>query len=664
MEEFSIGGCMDVVQKFMDWLGYDRVNRRDTDDGPVNFIYVKRGVNQIRDEARQNSSVREDAVAAARSHVGLTLVEQAILWIFESIRSLWSKPAESTTENSIINTNLLSEKEIETEAEREAKNQANKITAAKEDFEKSKNFIKSFMEKNEWPNSNSVFSEEVRCIAETHWNTYENLPDKSITTEADRLNYAAAAFVLGKNKPSFEPERKALEFPSSFATDHPVIQEEKTILEDIEPQISKGERLFLQFVQLYAEKDFGGLDSLGSPFFQPESLEFARKIIDEDNRIKKTFPTPPSALEVNAAKYLRERKISLEGKAEEASRRQAERAKAEQIAKAKEQLRPGEWEFKEFVDKFVERRDNDQRFILQKNGKYLANVELLEFAAMVKFNDSTTSDQKQAAEYLSKWSRNTDTATEAAGKKDGFSWPPEPAAPPPRRAAAPRVEPPPISPDRQAVESLLSADEGQRRQLLGLMGLDAGIFHSGLEVFATIWPGQLYSIPEKSLSGLPLSSPDGSFLDYTDLEKADNAIKVMNAVVNLKTGHKVDLSSNIKLLKDHHDLVSERLVQYRRQIIDQRQISPMQQLTDDQKSRGPQIFQEYLRSFEAASRRGETDKLIMRDTYFLDECVSYAAHLREIYSKVKPLSEGDQKSSIAIDYLMSKYRLFKLSASA
>jgi hypothetical protein len=490
------------------------------------------------------------------------------------------------------------------------------------------------------------------------------LPDKSITTEADRLNYAAAAFVLGNNRPSFEPERKALEFPAPFVTDNPVIQEEKIILEDIEPQISKGERLFLQFVQLYADKGFGELDSLGSPFFQPESLEFARKIIAEDNRIKKTFSTPPSTLEVDAAKYLREQKIFLERKAEENLRRQAERAKNEQIAKEKEQLRPGEWEFKQFVDKFVERRDNDKRFILQKTGKYLANVELLEFAAMVKLSDSTTSDQKQAAEYLSKWSRNTDAATEAAGKKDGFSWPPEPAAPPPRRAAAPKVEPPPISPDRQAVESLLSADEGQLRQLLGLMGLDAGIFHSGLEVFATIWPGQPYSIPEKSLSGLPLSSLDGSFLDYTDLEKADNAIKVMNAIANLKTGHDINLSRTVEMMKNHRDLVVERLVQYRRQIIEKRQIFPIENLTADQISRGQKIFEEFRRSFEAALSRAEPDKLIMRDIYFLDECLSYAGYLQGVYLTAVPLTDADQKSQVAVAYLMSKYSLFKSSASA
>jgi hypothetical protein len=456
------------------------------------------------------------------------------------------------------------------------------------------------MRKEEWPNSNNVFSDEVRNIAEIHWSAYENLPHKSIVTEGDRLNYAAAAFVLGKNRPSFEPEKKALEFPSPPVTDNSVIQEEKIILEDIEPQISKGERLFLQFVQLYADKGFDELNSLGSPFFQPESLEFARKIIDEDNRIKKTFSTPPSTLEVDAAKYLGKRKISLEGKAEEASRRQAERAEAEQIAKVKQQWPPGEWEFNEFVDKFVERRDNDQRFLLQKSGKYLANAELLGFASMVKFNDSTTLDQKQAAEYLSKWSRNTDAAAEAARKKDGFSWPPEPAAPPPRRAAAPKVEPPSISPDRQAVESLLSANEGQRRRLLVSMDLDAGIFYSGLEVFATIWPGQPSSISEKSLSGLPLSSLDGPYLAYTDLEKADNAIKVMNAIANLKTVHDINLSRTVEMMKNHRDMVGERLVQYRRQIIDKRQIFPVENMTADQIGRGQKIFEEFRRSFEAA----------------------------------------------------------------
>jgi hypothetical protein len=661
MEEFSIGGCMDVVQKFMDWLGYDRVNQRDMDDGPVKVIYVKRGVNQISDEARQNSSVREDAAAAARSHVGLTLVEQAILWIFESIRSLWSKPAESMTENSIINTNLPSATEIETEAEKEAKNQANKIAAAKEDFKKTKNFIGSFLRNNDWPNANNVFSDEVLDIAKIHWNNYENFPYKSITTEDDRLDYAAAAFVLGKNRPSFEPARKTLEFPSPLVTDNPVIEEEHISFEDIVPKISKGEELFLQFFKLYEDRDFVGLESLGSPFFQPESLEFARKIIDEDNRIKKTFSPPPLALEVAAAKYLRSRKISLEGSAEEASRRQAERAEAEQITKVKEQLQPGEWEFKEFVNKFVERRDNDQRFILQEDGKYLTNVELLEFAAMVKINDSTTLDQKQAAEYLSKWSLNRDAAAEAAGKEDGFSWPPEPAAPPPRRTAAvPKVEPPPISPDRQAVESLLGADAGQQRQLLGLMvGLDAGVFYSGLEVFATIWPGQPSSISGKSLSGRPSSSLDGSYLAHTDLEKADNAIKVMNAIANLKTGHDINLSRTVEMMKNHRDLVGERLVQYRRQIIDKRQIFPVENMTADQIDRGQKIFEEFRRSFEAALNREEPDKLIMRDTYFLDECVSYAEYLQGIYSTALPLTDADQKSQVAIAYLMSKYNRFK-----
>jgi hypothetical protein len=656
MEEFSIGGCMDVVQKFMDWLGYDRVNQRDMDDGPVKVIYVKRGVNQISDEARQNSSVREDAAAAARSHVGWTLVEQAVLWIFESIRSLWSKPAESTTENSIINSTLPREKEVETEAEKEAKNQANKIAAAKENFEKTKNFIGIFLRNNDWPNANNVFSDEVLDIAKIHWNNYENFSYKSILTEDDRLDYAAAAFVLGKNRPSFEPERKTLEFPSPLVTDNPVIEEEHIIFEDIVPKISKGEKLFLQFFKLYEDRDFVGLESLGSPFFQPESLEFARKIIDEDNRIKKTFSTPPSALEVAAAKYLRSRKISLEGSAEETSRRQAERAEAEQIAKAKEQLQPGEWEFNEFVDKFVEGRDNDQRFLLQKNGKYFANTEMLGFASMVKFNDSTTLDQKQAAEYLSKWSLNTDAATEAAGKEDGFSWPPEPAAPPPRRtAAAPKVEPVPVAPEQLAIIRLINADSRHQEQLRTLIGLSSSIMQSGLAALARIWQSDASSSSKRSVT-----ADDES---YTDLEEIDNAIKLITALANMNTSHSFDLSDDVEKIKVNNKSVIQNLMRQRSQIIGSRNISDMADLAANQIVTGQQRFEDFQRAYINSSKRGLLGELKFRDIYFSDECMSYASYTHKKFSADVKLVGADPDALMAAEYLLKKYNQFKLLSS-
>ena len=192
-----------------------------------------------------------------------------------------------------------------------------------------------------------------------------------------------------------------------------------------------------------------------------------------------------------------------------------------------------------------------------------------------------------------------------------------------------------------------------------MVELDAGVFYSGLEVFATIWPGQPSSISGKSLSGLPSSSLDGSYLAYTDLEKADNAIKVMNAIANLKTGHDINLSGTVEMMKNHRDLVGERLVQYRRQIIDKRQIFPVENMTADQIGRGQKIFEEFRRSFEAALNRAEPDKLIMRDTYFLDECVSSADYLQGVYSTALPLTDADQKSQVAIAYLMSKYNRFK-----
>ena len=82
-------------------------------------------------------------------------------------------------------------------------------------------------------------------------------------------------------------------------------------------------------------------------------------------------------------------------------------------------------------------------------------------------------------------------------------------------------------------------------------------------------------------------------------------------------------------------------------------------MTADQIRRGQKIFDEFRQSFEAALNRAEPDKLIMRDIYFLDECVSYAKYLQGIYSSALTLTDADQKSQVAIAYLMSKYSRFK-----
>jgi len=659
---------MDVVDKVMTFLGFERDYGAASEGNAGKVLYKKCGVDIISGTNYQQST--SQGQAAARAHVQLTMFDRAVLWIFEKIVSPFLQPS---TPDAYL-PEYLENPAVVDEADQAGRSVpqavAEKAKNTEKSFSETKAFIQTFSEKNTWPSGGHVFEEDIKGLASSYWKVFESLPDKSTASDEDQLNYQTAAFVLGKGKPSFEPEKMALMTlpppapPRSPVKHDAMVREEGIIFERPIPQISKGEELFRQFFALYEAKEFSGLESLGSPFFQPESLEFARKIIEENTRIKKIFATPPSGLEVAAAEYLRTRKTALEGRDQEAARRQEERVKAEQIEQEKKKLQPGEWEFRQFVKKFVDFRDKDLRFILLKDGDYLKNTDMWSFAVMVRDTASATSDQKQAAEYLSKWLGNPDAAAEAAAKKDGFSWPPEPAAPPPRRMVAPEVKLPLIPPWQQAVSSLLLMDPRGQGQLQQLMGLDAEVFRSGLDVIAILGSGAFVPASDKEPSGPYSMNSNGLALAYTDLEQADNAIKVINAIVALKTGHDIGLSATLDMMKSHREPIVQRLSAHRRRIIDNRKIIPIENLTTDQMSRGQKIFDEFRRSFEAALSRGEPDRFIMRDLYFLDECMSYAAHLQTIYSTGVPLTDADQKSLTAVAVLMGKYNQFKLPAVA
>lgn len=644
---------MSVVDKVMVFLGFERDYRPDAEGNAGKILYKKRGAALVSDQNYQH--IASQGQAAARVHFQLTLFDRAVLWIFENVVSRFMEQSTSVTHSSDTRNNPPAMVEIDQVSDEVA----NKAKNTEKLFGETKKFIGSFLEKNQWPSSGNVFEEDVRNLASTHWETYKNLTDKSTASEEDQLTYAAAAYVLGKDKPAFVPEKKVFEVPPPPVRNDPVIMEAPVIVEHSVPPAPKGESLFRQFVQLYGEKEFNGLDSLGSPFFQPEALEFARKIIEENNRIKKTFATPPSGIEVAAAEYLRARKTALEGRAEEAARRQEERVRAEQVKKEKESLRPGEWDFRKFVGKFVEFRDTNLRFSLLKDGEYLKNTDMLSFAAMVRDTASATNDQKQAAEYLSKWRLNPDAAAEAAAKKNVFSWPPEPAAPPPRRVAVPEVKRPPIPPGQEAVSGLLLMDARAQGQLQRLMGLDAEVFRSGLDLIATLWPEVSAPASDKDTSGPSPMKSNGLALAYTDLEQADNAIKVINAIVALNTGHNIAFSASVEMMKSHRQPIIQRLSEHRCQIIDNRQIIPIENLTADQMSRGQKIFDEFRLSFESALNRGAQDVLKIRDIYFSNECMSYAKHLQTVYSTGAALTDADQKSRAAVTFLMSEYDRFK-----
>ena len=443
------------------------------------------------------------------------------------------------------------------------------------------------------------------------------------------------------------------------SNDDRVVEQDEISVAAVVPPISKGEKLFRQFVRLYSSPDFTDLDSLGSLFFQAECLDFARKITESNAIAEIKNRQPPDESEVNAADYLQKRKTTLEGEAEEAERRRAARANLEKMENEKKQLRPGEWDFNKFTEKFKEKRDSNQRFIIQKNGKYLANEELLNFSAMVRDDASFTADQKQAADYLSKWRANPDASTDAAAKSPGFSLPPEPPKPAARRVLPPKVEPPQVPPEIIAMTEFIKADAQQHEALHRLIPVSEPVFRSGMAVFRQIW---LPDLLDKNAQNDPESASarsDAGSVSYTDLEKADNALSVMHEIFNIKTGHNIALSNTIEAIKLNRDAINRNLSQYRRQIIEGRKILAVQEMTQNQMHRGQELFDEFLISFSAADARGEIDNFIMRDIYFSDECISYASYMYDNFSKLSNLATDDQKAQQAAGYLMNKYHLFK-----
>jgi hypothetical protein len=645
---------MNVVDTVMVWLGFERCDQPATATSDGKVLYRKRGADVT---SAQNflatSSVGE---SAARAHVELTLFDKAVLWIFEKIVSPFINPSPVTNVATVLDgPAVLSEgASVFSEEER-------LVRAAEKEFSDLEKFIGQFLKIDHWPRSGNSFSNEVRSVAESHWESYKGLTDKSITNEKDRLTYAAAAYVLNKDKPSFDPPKVEPVPVVVFQEHSPPVGKKDVIIEPLVPTVSKGEALFRQFVQLYSAVDFKEPDSLGSLFFQAECLEFARKIIS-DNGIAdiKNRAAPPKS-DIAAAEYLQKRKTILEGKAEEALRRREHLENAERIESEKNNFRDGEWEFNQFTEKFIRRRDNNEKFILLKNGKYLKNDQLLAFAATVPGDPFATSDQKQAADYLSKWKANPDAATEAAANSETFSFPPEPAKPAPRRVAAPKLEPPPVAPERIALTEFVNADALQQQQLLRLIPVSEAVFLSGLEVFRQIWSpevsdknGRYTHDSQAQLSGSELHS-------YTNLEKADNAIKIVSEIAVLATSHDIGLSKAIEVIKEHEDEINRSLLQHRRQIIESRKILSVEELTPVQLAQGQQLFSEFSNSFSASNARNDLDKFVMRDIYFSDECMSYASYMQTILLSLKVRSDSDQDSLNAAAYLMNKYQGFKSS---
>lgn len=113
---------MNVVDKVMVWLGFERYDEPATPGNEGKVLYKKRGVDVIPEGRYQPTLLQGQA--AARTHIGLTLFDKAVLWIFEKIVSPLMKPlpmssavmvaAEDIADSSISNTSIdsLSQKKI------------------------------------------------------------------------------------------------------------------------------------------------------------------------------------------------------------------------------------------------------------------------------------------------------------------------------------------------------------------------------------------------------------------------------------------------------------------------------------------------------------------------------------------------------------------------
>lgn len=386
---------MNVVDKVMVWLGFERCDEPATPGHEGKVLYKKRGVDVI--PHRDYQATASQGEAAARAHIELTLFDKAVLWIFERIVSPLMKPlplASTVTvapadiaDPSAANTNIgaLSDKKI----------------VAEEEFSNQKKIIKTFLDKEFWPSGGHVFSDEVRRIATAHWEVFEKLTEKSGVSEEDRLTYAAAAFVLGKGSPSFEARASDLDHDLPLIDDdNSKVETEKSVDEIGSPKKTNGEILFYGFHNWDGEKKSVDFLSLGSEYMQSDCLEFAQKIVNNSMAIEFGGKTEFTKDILESANVLL--KLNRQLEAGEQKRIKEEKTFEERtiIQQKKSLMEEGEWDFNEFFKKFIVHKNNETKLPLPDGGRYRTNPALVKYAEKIIDDKNSEELKKKAATYL------------------------------------------------------------------------------------------------------------------------------------------------------------------------------------------------------------------------------------------------------------------------
>lgn len=651
---------MNVVDKVMVWLGFERCDQPATPDHEGKVLYKKRGVDVFPHRDYQSASLQGEA--AARAHIELTLFDKAVLWIFEKIVSPLMKPLTLDSTVTVVAADLADP----SNSNATIGSFSEKKRVAEEEFSNQKKIIKTFLDNEFWPSSGTVFSDDVRNIATAHWDAFEKLREKSGVSDEDRLTYAAAAFVLGKAAPSFQSVKEAV--PDVPLIDEDLKVEIETSAEEKNTQKKSGGKiLFDAFHTWDSEKKSVDFLSEGSVYMQEDCLNFAKKIVNDSMAIEFGGKTEFTKEMLKSANLLLKLKRQLE--AGEQKRIKEEKALEEKsiIEQEKSSMEEGEWDFNEFLIDFKDHKINDRKFVLYGERKYRTNAELLQFSEKVASDENETTLRREAATYLIRWSRYPDHAEKTAREADTFfevSVPPPPAAPPPRKIRAPGIEPAPVPPEKTAIIGLVNADSRHQEQLRGFISLSRSQMRSGLAVLARIWQPEASSSGKDQDSARPQwQTATAEYETYTDLEEIDNAIKLVEAIAGMKTGHDFELSADIGNIRELRETILQNLGRQRSKIIQDRKISSVADLAEHQIIAGQQRFEDFRNTFVSSSKRGAIAEMVIRDIYFSDECVSYADYLRASFPEAANLVEKDKDSLAAAGYLLEKYKQLKSPAN-
>ena len=474
---------------------------------------------------------------------------------------------------------------------------------------------------------------------------------------------------LTEQPPSFEVIKNEPEHDlAPINDDDSKVAIETSVDEKAAQKKTNGEILFYGFHGWYIEKKSVEFLSLGSEYMQSDCLEFAQKIVNNSMAIEFGSKTEFTKDILNSANVLLKLKRQLDAAEEKTIKEEKALEEKKIIEQKKYSMHQGEWDFNEFLNDFISHQERREKFPLYLNGKYRTNPDLLEFAEKVESDINETDYRKQVATYLIRWNKYPEHAEKFTNEAVGFSLvppPPPPPAPPPRKLQSPKAEPVPVPPEQSAIIKLLNADSRYQEQLRGLINLSRPVMQSGLATLARIWrPDASSSSKDLSPVQPQMRTATADDESYTDLEEIDNAIKLITALADMKTGHNFELSADIEKIKERSKEIIQNLNQQRSQIIKERNIVDITELTDEQRDRGSKIFEQFLSSYGPARQRDELDKLRILDIYFSDEIMSVAHHTQELLLRLPDRTDADAIRVEAAGYLLSKYNQFKLLANA